>query len=134
MTCHLLAQALETQPDFSVAASVVDSHTLLGALQQIQPDVALIAAHLQEGPLSGFARLPQLRAEFPELPWIMLLDRTEPELVVDAFRAGARGVFARSESDISLLCKCIRRVVEGQVWADSAQLNYLRGILRRCNR
>jgi DNA-binding NarL/FixJ family response regulator len=55
----------------------------------------------------------------------MLLDRPDPELVVDAFRAGSRGVFARSESDINLLCKCIRRVVEGQVWADSAQLHYV---------
>ena len=125
MACRLLAQAIEMQPDFVVVASVVDCRSLLDSLRQHQPDVALIGAHLQEGPLSGFTCLPQLRAEFPALRWIMLLDRTEPELVVDAFRAGTRGVFARSDSDISLLCKCIRRVVEGQVWADSTQLHYL---------
>lgn len=62
---------------------------------------------------------------FPRFPWIILLDRTDPELVVNAFRAGARGVYARSESDIGMLCKCIRRVAEGQVWADSTQLQYL---------
>ena len=55
----------------------------------------------------------------------MLLDRTDPDLVVDAFRAGARGVFSRSDSDISMLCKCISRVMQGQVWADSTQLHYL---------
>jgi DNA-binding NarL/FixJ family response regulator len=113
------------QPEFSVVASVVDSGSLLDSLRSHQPDIALIGAHLQEGPLSGFASLPQLRAEFPALRWIMLLDRTDPELVVDAFRAGARGVFSRSDSDISLLGKCIRRVVEGQVWADSTQLHYV---------
>jgi len=125
MACHLLAQALERQPGFSVFATLVDSRSLLDSLQLCQPDVALIGANLQEGPLSGFSRLPQLRTEFPALPWIILLDRTVPELVVDAFRAGARGVFSRSDSDISMLSKCIRRVVEGQVWADSNQLHYL---------
>ena len=125
MACHLLAQALERQPGFSVFATLVDSRSLLDSLQLCQPDVALIGANLQEGPLSGFSRLPQLRTEFPALPWIILLDRTVPELVVDAFRAGARGLFSRSDSDISMLSKCIRRVVEGQVWADSNQLYYL---------
>ena len=100
------------------------SRSLLDSLREHQPDIALIGAHLQEGPHSGLACLPQLRAEFPELRWIMLLDQTDPELVVDAFRAGSRGIFARSDSDINLLCKCIRRVAEGQVWADSAQLHY----------
>lgn len=55
----------------------------------------------------------------------MLLDRSQPELVVEAFRAGARGVFSRSDSDIIMLFKCIQRVLEGQVWADSTQLHYL---------
>jgi DNA-binding NarL/FixJ family response regulator len=98
---------------------------LLEGIRRCQPDVALIAAHLQEGPLSGFIHLSQMRIEFPSVPWIVLLDRSEPHLVVDAFRAGARGVFARSDSDVEMLCKCIRRVAEGQVWADSSQLHHL---------
>jgi len=125
LICRLLAEALERDSGFCVTATAVSSGELITALRQSRPDVALIGAHLQEGPLSGFARLPELRAEFPRLPWIMLLDRTDSELVVNAFRAGARGVYSRSDSDISMLCKCIRRVAEGQVWADSKQLHYL---------
>jgi DNA-binding NarL/FixJ family response regulator len=125
MACRLLADALEQDPSFKVVASAVTNSGLLDSLRQNQLDVVLIAAYLQDGPLSGFARLPQLREEFPTLPCIMLLDRTEPDLVVDAFRAGARGVFARSDSDVAMLCKCIHRVVEGQIWADSTQLHIL---------
>ncbi len=44
-----------------------------------------------------------------------------PEL----FRAGARGVFDRSEFDIRLLCRCIRCVAAGQVWASSEQIDYV---------
>ncbi len=122
MACHLLSQALERQPQFQVIATVVENGDLLHTLKTDRPDLVLIGAHLQDGPLTGFARLQQVRTECPDLPFIMLLDRTEPQLVLDAFRAGARGVFARSESDLKLLSKCIQRVAEGQIWADSRQL------------
>lgn len=125
MGCNLLSQALERQSDFRVVATVVEAAALAESLRKYAPDVALIGAHLQDGSLSGFAQLVQVRSEFPSLPLVVLLDRTDPELVVNAFRAGVRGVFSRSDSDISLLAKCIRRVLEGQVWADSTQLHYL---------
>jgi DNA-binding NarL/FixJ family response regulator len=54
-----------------------------------------------------------------------LLDQSEPRLVVAAFRAGAKGVFSRAQADISLLAKCIRRVMEGQIWVDNKQMLYL---------
>src|SRR2546426_695044 len=49
-------------------------------------------------------------------------------LVVDAFRAGARGVFCRAEPFESL-CKCIKAVHTGQVWANSTQLQLILGAL-----
>jgi DNA-binding NarL/FixJ family response regulator len=45
-------------------------------------------------------------------------------LSVDAFRAGAKGVFCRTEC-ISLLPKCIRAVHDGQIWANSKQLHHV---------
>jgi len=44
--------------------------------------------------------------------------------VVEAFRTGARGVFCRSESLMSL-ARCIQCVSEGQIWANSKELRYL---------
>jgi DNA-binding CsgD family transcriptional regulator len=43
-------------------------------------------------------------------------------VVLDTFRAGARGVFSRSES-IDKLSKCIRCVHEGQIWANSREMS-----------
>jgi DNA-binding NarL/FixJ family response regulator len=54
----------------------------------------------------------------------MLIPDSERDLVVDAFRGGARGVFCRFQS-IKLLPKCIRTVHEGQIWADTRNLVYL---------
>jgi two-component system, NarL family, nitrate/nitrite response regulator NarL len=93
-------------------ATSVASHTL---------DVALVSESLQDGPLTGFHVLKDLRDLMPRIRPIMLLKSENDELVVDAFRAGAKGVFCRTEC-ISLLPKCIRAVHDGQIWANSRQL------------
>ena len=52
----------------------------------------------------------------------MLLKKNNLELVLDAFRAGAKGVFCRTDS-LTNLPKCIRCVHNGQIWANSSQLD-----------
>jgi len=52
----------------------------------------------------------------------MLLKSKQHDLVIDAFRAGAKGVFCRTEP-LKSLTKCILAVHNGQIWADSSQLN-----------
>jgi DNA-binding CsgD family transcriptional regulator len=54
----------------------------------------------------------------------VLLDSSKHEWVLEAFRAGARGVLSRQES-VETLSKCIRSVHKGQIWADSQQLGLL---------
>ena len=69
--------------------------------------------------------LRQLREIRPNLRAIMLLDSPDPQLVVDAFRAGAKGVFCPSQNQFETLCRCISRVHAGQIWANSAELTYV---------
>jgi DNA-binding NarL/FixJ family response regulator len=125
LSCRLLSESLESQPQFQVIASVVDNDSLIESLRDLNPDIALISAHLQEGALTGLARLREIRKQFPNLHVIVLLDRSDPDQIVQAFRAGVRGVFCRSESEPKILYKCINCVFEGQVWADSKQLGYV---------
>jgi DNA-binding NarL/FixJ family response regulator len=47
------------------------------------------------------------------------------ELVVSAFRSGARGIFCISDTHFRLLCRCIQRIADGQIWANTEQLNFL---------
>ena len=55
---------------------------------------------------------------------IMILDSSKPTMVVEAFRAGASGIFSRDQSS-ELLCKCIHAVHKGQVWANSKELHFI---------
>ena len=79
---------------------------------------------LKNGPLTGYKLLHQLRASEFTPPTVMLLDCTERDLVVDAFRGGARGVVCRGYA-FNTLPKCIRRVHEGQIWVRNVELEFL---------
>jgi len=58
-----------------------------------------------------------------EMRAVVLLDSSKREVVIEAFRAGARGLFTRHES-LETLSKCVRRVYEGQIWANTEQVGF----------
>ena len=87
-------------------------------VKQHRVNVVVLSSNLDEEPLRGFELLRQLRASNPGILAIMLLDSSKRETVLQAFRAGARGIFSRHDS-VETLSKCIRSVYEGQIWANS---------------
>ncbi|MGA9566207.1 MAG: response regulator transcription factor [Candidatus Korobacteraceae bacterium] len=125
MAVRLLSDALGKEPGLSVVATAANYESFLRSVQTATPDIALISAALPGGPMKTTHGATDSSCPMPPCPWVLLLDESEPRLVVSAFRAGAKGVFSRTQSDIRLLAKCIRRVMEGQVWVDSAQMRYL---------
>jgi len=125
MNSQLTVSALKRcRSNFNVHALTSNSSVAFCELADHRPDVAVISARLEDGPLSGFRILNQLRASKSMTPTVMLLDHTERDLVVDAFRGGARGVFCRGYS-FNALPKCIRCVHEGQVWVSNLELEFL---------
>jgi DNA-binding CsgD family transcriptional regulator len=54
----------------------------------------------------------------------MLLDRPEPDPVVESFRAGASGVFCRAEP-LEVLWNCIQSVYEGKIWANNDEFRFV---------
>ena len=69
--------------------------------------------------------LRRFHLSHPEIPKVLLVESVDRELVVSAFRSGVRGIFCIADSNLRLLCKCLLRVVDGQIWANTEQLNYL---------
>jgi DNA-binding NarL/FixJ family response regulator len=125
MNSQLMVSALRRrQYNFDVQALASDSTVAFRELQGDSPDVAVISARLEDGPLSGFRLLHQLQVCDKKIPAVMLLDSADRDLVVDAFRTGARGVFCRGSS-FKVLPKCIRRIHEGQIWVNNTELEFL---------
>jgi two-component system, NarL family, nitrate/nitrite response regulator NarL len=125
MSAHLIAQGLTRgRHDIVVVGVSNSSGETIRELEKSQPDIALINAHLEDGRMRGYHVLQYLQMLSPKTVAIMLIPESERELVVDAFRGGAKGVFCRLQS-IKLLSKCIRTVHEGQIWADTRNLAFI---------
>ncbi|HVA95554.1 MAG TPA: response regulator transcription factor [Candidatus Dormibacteraeota bacterium] len=125
MSANLIADGLTRGGhDISVVAISNSSTEAIGELESKQPDIALINAHLDDGPLTGYQVLQHLQCLSHHTAIIMMVPGAERDLVVDAFRGGARGVFCRIQS-LKQLLKCIRIVHGGQVWADNQNLQFI---------
>jgi two-component system, NarL family, nitrate/nitrite response regulator NarL len=118
---ELLAEALRHDRALKVV-SLDPSKPMVKFVIEHAIDVLVIGTHIEEQTDRGFEVLRELRSAWPGTRAIVLLDSSKPHVVLDAFRAGARGIFSRSES-IDKLCKCIRCVHAGQVWANSHEMS-----------
>lgn len=125
MACQLLKRGLERLRlglgEIHCAVTLADI-TTLSDLHTV--DVALISEDLQDGVHKGLEAVELLRAEHPQVRSVVLVRRIRPELTLETFRSGAKGVFCRMEP-IEGLAKCILAIHKGQIWADSAQLELI---------
>ena len=124
MATQLLCSALSHHPRFQVIDIAEKSVDETAATN---PHVAIVAASGLGDPVIG--RILQLRRSRPETKVVLLIDQPARELVLEAFRAGARGVFLKSGS-VDFLIKCISSVQDGQIWADQASTEFLLEAIR----
>jgi len=129
MSTQLLVEALARDRQFDVIESPHDRSTVLQLLTREQPHIVLVAAKLDEDD-AGCNLVREIRSASPVTRVIVLLDSSERALVVEAFRAGAQGVFCRTEP-FRLLSRCIQCVHQGQIWASSSELQYVLEALAR---
>src|SRR6266853_3444371 len=100
------------------------SKIMADEIVRTQPDVALVSSVLQDSSFAGYSLLRTIQSlNLPTRP-ILLLEDCEHDLVIDAFRSGARGVFSRSESS-EQLSKCVYAVHRGQIWATTREMEYI---------
>jgi len=118
---QLLARALKARRDFQVSAIDLEMTALQNFLQSNHADVILIAANR----LPDLSLLHWLRLSYPKMSSVLLVDSDDRELVVNALRAGAKGIFLFSQTPFPMLCKCIQCIFRGEVWINSQQMNYV---------
>ncbi len=125
MACQLMVRALEqSREPIEVVGSASDPIQILKGLGEKRSDVAIISADLKNGPVPGLGVVKEARASYPHTHIIVLADSPRRALVVEGFRAGADGVFSRAET-FEMLCKCIRTVGSGQIWANVNQQRFI---------
>ena len=125
MYCDLLSMAFLAVPErFEVVASASNTAEVLALVQEHRPKVAIVSDNLEDGPLAGLRILPEIRRTNPETRILVAMGTTDRELVIEAFRFGADGVFCRN-SPFDLLCKSVDALAQGQIWANATELRYV---------
>ena len=125
MSCQLIAAALRRgRYRTRVVGYAIDAVGIRDGLDKSEADVAVIGARLEEDALAGINVTRQIRASHFRPSVVIILDLSKPTMVVEAFRAGASGIFSR-EQPAEVLCKCVHAVHRGQVWATSKELHFV---------
>src|SRR5271170_5472826 len=86
---QLLTRALKSRRDFHVSAVALETLALDNFMRSNHADVVLIAGNH----LPDLSLLRWLRISHPKIAPVLLVESDDRELVVNAFRAGAKGIF-----------------------------------------
>jgi len=121
MAGEVLSNALNRHAGLRVVRRVICGSDALEAVLQVHVDVAIISAGTTED-VNGIAVVRELRRRAPDVRAIVFFDTPDKQGVVEAFRAGAKGVFCPSHSSFRHLCRCVTQVHAGQIWARSDEL------------
>lgn len=119
MQSQLLVSALRRRPEFRVSCCESKANAMHSAIVDKPIDVVLMNAK------HDLAAVRNLHLSHPQIAKILLIETSDRNTVVNAFRAGVRGLFCFSDSPFRMLCKCIQCVHQGQLWASNEQLEYL---------
>src|SRR3954451_11785415 len=119
---QLLADTLKRDSDFEVIPYYSDSGQLASAAASLDADVLVLNANLDGQASLGFKALHELQAISTNVRAIVLMETLSDELILRAFRAGARGILGAGQP-MEELRKCIHCVQQGQIWANTREMS-----------
>jgi DNA-binding NarL/FixJ family response regulator len=114
----MVAEGLEglLKAKFKLVGTVGDGHALIEAAGRLQPDV--IVTDISMPHLNGLDAIRRIKADRPRVKFIVLTMHTDPDLAVQAFRAGASGYVLKVASGEELV-RAIEEVSHGRAYLSS---------------
>jgi DNA-binding NarL/FixJ family response regulator len=123
-----VSQLLAGERDFEVVGEAGDGTEAVALVRQLEPDVLLLDVAMPH--MNGLETLRAL-ASNGACRIVLLTAAIEPRQLVEALQFGARGVLLKQMA-INLLFKCIRAVMNGEIWVDRASVADLVLAFREC--
>jgi DNA-binding NarL/FixJ family response regulator len=129
MQAQLLTSALRRRTEFRVVTCPMNTTSIRQFAATTPVDVALLALNHSQSPSEDLAVLRGLHLSHPSIAKVLLVESYDHDLVVSAFRSGARGIFSIADTPFRALSKCLHCVAGGQIWANTRQVNCLLDLL-----
>lgn len=114
-----LAMTLNAEPDLNVCGQVADAEEALSALEELEPDLAIVDISLPG--MSGLELIKHMHALRPDLRTLVVSRHDEALYAERAIRAGARGYVMKLEAS-DMIVKAVRRVMNGGIYV-SEEIN-----------
>jgi DNA-binding NarL/FixJ family response regulator len=108
---------LLNQPDCDVCGEAVDGQDAIEKAQQLEPDVIIMDVSMPN--LNGLEATRRVRDILPRCEVLILSQHESPEMVRQAFNAGARGYVVKSSVARDLLV-ALNKLNQGEPFFDSA--------------
>ena len=109
-----MMQLLDSQEDLRVRAEAGNSGEALNAVRLRRFDLAVVDVGLRGG-ANGIELTKSLKAEYPDLPVLVVSMHDEALYAERALRAGARGYVMKREALDSIL-QAVRSVLDGEIY------------------
>ena len=120
MGTQLILEALRQDIRFTAVGVLAAPDEIATHVSDFRPNVVVIGVRPNGNARADFDLLWHKQVRAANIHAVMLIEASTHDLVVNAFRAGARGVICRDEG-LEALRKCIYAVHAGQIWANSSQ-------------
>ena len=101
---------------FTLLRTVYDGRALVAAVAELNPDV--VVTDISMPLLNGLDAISQIKSASPAANIIILTMHIEPDLAVQAFRAGASGYLLKTSPGEELV-EAVRQVAQGRAYLTS---------------
>jgi DNA-binding NarL/FixJ family response regulator len=123
-----IKKILALEKDIEIVGEAFDGEEVISVLNHCQPDIMLLDIKMER--VNGLQVLPRIVEQFPLLKVIILTAQVTSAESVKAIRDGARGIILKHAAS-EFLIKGIRKVAEGELWADSSTMTQVVDSLSR---
>src|SRR5215469_2508989 len=112
---NLVAEALRglVQLHFDVVATAADGHTLVTSALALKPDVVVVDIAMPL--LNGLDACRQLKQKIPCIKFVFLTMNEDPELAVEAMKAGASAYLLKKSAAAELL-QAMQSAIRGKTY------------------
>ena len=108
-----LAELINHEQDLVVCGYAEDAHEALGKIKESEPDMVIVDISLKE--TSGMDLTKDIKAQYPNLPVLVLSMHDESLYAERMLRAGAKGYVMKAEATENVVT-AIRKILSGQIY------------------
>jgi DNA-binding NarL/FixJ family response regulator len=108
-----LAELINNEPDLIVCGQAEDAPEALVKIKESEPDLVIVDISLKE--TSGMELIKDIKAQYPNLPVLVLSMHDEALYAERMLRAGAKGYVMKAEATEKVIV-AIRKILSGQIY------------------